>query len=97
VNITLGRAWDSAGVKKNKFLGKYISVSSVFTKNTVETLGPHGRVRELYTSRSHRFAVPLRIDEPLMCTAHALVRAGPGSQRRFWKQTCFFTNWIGTR
>jgi hypothetical protein len=67
-------------VKKNQVV---ISVCSCVVKNAVEPLGPHVRVRELYTSRAYRFAVPLRIDEPSMCRGHALVRAVPGSQRRF--------------
>ena len=47
------------------------------------------RVRALYTSRAYRFAVVLGIDEPSMCRAHALVRAGPRSQNVFEKKRRF--------
>ena len=82
LTYNLGKAWDSAGVKKNKFFVN-ISVCSFVSKNAVESLGPRVRVRELYTSKAHQFVVVLRIDETSMCTAHARVRAGPGSQRCF--------------
>jgi hypothetical protein len=82
VNITLGKAWDSAGVKKTSSSLIYQCVIC-FHKNAVENLGPHGRG----VSSTHQGLIDsqMRIDEPSMCRAHALVRAGPGSQRRFWK------------